>query len=69
MADQEDIMLMLGEIRGELKGMNKKLDSIDGIDERLRQNEVKASKNGAAAGGFMGIGIAIISEGVRHAFK
>jgi len=69
MADQEEIMLMLGEIRGELKGMNKKLDSIDGLDERLRQNEIKASKNGAVSGGAMSVGIAILVEGVKHAFK
>jgi len=69
MADQEDIIFMLGEIKGELKGMNKKLDSIDGIDERLRKTEVKASKNGATAGGYMSVGVAIIVEGIRHAFK
>ena len=69
MADQEDILFMLGEIKGELKGMNKKLNSIDGIDERLRQTEIKASKNGAVSGGVISVGIAIVVEGVKHAFK
>jgi len=69
MADQEDIIFMLGEIKGELKGMNKKLDSIDGLDDRLRKNEIKASKNGAVSGGVMSVGIAILVEGVKHAFK
>lgn len=69
MADQEEIMLMLGEIRGELKGMNKKLNSIDGIDERLRQTEQNAAKNGAYSGGLISIGISVLVEGIRHAFK
>ncbi len=69
MADNEKVMFMLGQIKGQLEGMNKKLDSIDGIDERLRQTEIQASKNGAVSGGAISVGIAILAEGIKHAFK
>ncbi|MBL1321547.1 MAG: hypothetical protein COA63_010880 [Methylophaga sp.] len=69
MADNGDVLLLLGEIKGELKGMNKRLEKIDTLDNRLRDVEVKAAKNGAISGGVAGIGIALIVEGAKAVFK
>ena len=73
MADNEQIMLMLGEIRGELKGMNTQLGTMQGqlktVDERLRHNEIKAAANGVVAGGATALGITLIIEGAKAFFR
>ena len=39
---------------------------IDGLDGRLRQVEQKAAVIGAASGGAMALGTALIIEGLKH---
>jgi len=69
MADDEKIMFMLGEIKGELKGINSKLDKVDQMDNRLRGVQIDAAKKGAVAGGASGVGIILIIEGIKAFFK
>lgn len=73
MADQSEVMYMLGEIKGQLEGVKKSVDttskSVVSMDKRLRTVERSAATYGAVGGGLVGIGIAIISESVKAAFK
>jgi len=68
-SETNDISMMLGEIRGELKGINKRLDKVDSMDKRLRSVERKSAVNGAISGGAVSVGLFIISESVKAAFK
>jgi len=74
MSSDPALMLMMGEIRGELKGIrdsqtrqDEKLDTIDG---RLRKVEIKAALNGAVtgsiSGGIVGLGIFLIKESAKN---
>lgn len=69
MADEKDVLLLLGEIKGELKGVNKRLDKVDDIDKRLRVVEKKAAVNGAISGGVISVGIVLVMEGLKAAVK
>lgn len=68
MADQRDVLLLLGEIKGEITGIKHRLDKVDAIDSRLRDVEVRAAKNGAISGGVVGVGVALIIEASKAAF-
>lgn len=70
-------LMMLGEIRGLVRGLKDGQEAMDGrmgrmearlegMDDRLRQVEQKAATIGAGAGGAMGLGVALIVEGVKH---
>lgn len=73
MADQDEVMFILGEIKGQLDGVKKSVDSqsksLVGIDKRLRTVERTAAVHGAVGGGIVGVGIALISESVKAVFK
>lgn len=69
-------LLLLGEIKGIVQGLrdgqvatNERLDKIDerfeGFDRRLRHVEQRAAVFGAASGGAMAIGTALIIEGIK----
>lgn len=61
---QDDRML---QIEQRIEGGNKALgERMDGIDGRLRTVEQKAAVNGAISGGAMGIGMALIVEGLKQ---
>ncbi|MBI3771426.1 MAG: hypothetical protein HY272_01785 [Gammaproteobacteria bacterium] len=71
MSGNDQVMLMLGEIKGELTGIRSAVDKqgvkIDGIDDRLRNVETQAARNGMVAGGVSGLGIMLIAEAVKAA--
>lgn len=52
---------------------NKKIDKlgerIDGIDGRLRVVEQRSAVVGAVSGGAMGVGVALIVEGLKYWIK
>jgi hypothetical protein len=81
MAEPEQLrtqeLLLLGEIKGIVQGLkegqdlqNKRFDKIDGrldgMDRRLRSVEQKAAVIGAASGGAVAVGMAMIAEGLKH---
>ncbi len=63
MADRDEHTLLLGEIKGKLdlviSGQERQDEKMGSIDDRLRRVETKAALNGAAAGGVVGLGIAL----------
>ena len=70
--NNNEIGLILGEIRGELKGIHQaqskqhaKLESIDG---RLRTVESKAARNGLVMGATAGVGVALLVETIKSVF-
>lgn len=73
MADQDEVMYMLGEIKGQLNGVQRSVDAqgatIASVDKRLRKVEKSAAVHGAVGGGLVGFGVALISESVKAAFK
>jgi len=73
MAEQDEVMFMLGKIKGQLEGVQKSVDaqnvSVTNIDKRLRTVEKSAAVHGAVGGGLVGVGIALISESIKAAFK
>jgi|GEM_PF-2402636 len=69
MADNGDVLLLLGEIKGELKGVNQRLDKVDAMDARLRAVETKAAINGAYSGSAAAVGVLLITEAVKAAFR
>lgn len=69
-------LLLLGEIKGLVQGLkdgqdatNERLDKIDGrmdsMDGRLRAVEQRAAVIGAASGGVMALGTALIVESIK----
>lgn len=77
---QRDELILLGKIDGKLdglkdqlqqqvKGVNDRLDAQAGqlasMDKRLRTVEQKAAVLGAASGGAMAVGTALIIEGLK----
>jgi hypothetical protein len=83
LAMQQQQLLLLGEIKGIVQGLqagqqatNARLDKLearidermDGIDTRLRHVEQRAAIFGAASGGAMAIGTALIIEGLKAWF-
>ena len=70
-------LILLGEIKGIVNGLRDGQAAhqaalgalsarIDAIDGRLRVVEQKAALTGAVSGGIMGIGVALIAEGLKH---
>lgn len=75
--DDNQTHYMLGEIKGIVEGLRDgqdaqakrfdKLDGrIDGLDSRLRNVEVRSASYGAVSGGVMGIGMALLIEGLKE---
>lgn len=75
--DRSAELMLLGQIHGIVQGLRDgqkeqndrlaKIDErIDGMDGRLRAVEQKAAVTGAISGGAMGVGVALIVEGLRH---
>jgi hypothetical protein len=73
-------LLLLGEIKGIVEGLRdgqaaaaKRFDNlddrIDGMDTRLRAVEVRSAAFGAVSGGVMGIGMALLVEGLKEWLK
>lgn len=69
----DDIMRALGRIEGRLDGIEdwqkEKGAKIDSIDQRTNKLEIKAALNGAVSGGVVSVGIALITAGIKEAFK
>lgn len=65
----DQIMFMLGEIKGQLKGLGDTVAGIDGkvdkIDGRLRKVEVRAAINGGVTGGVAGIGLSLLAAKIK----
>lgn len=63
--DQDQIALMLGEIRGDLKSLNNRVvgqsKKLDSIDKRLRAAEMNAAGTGAVVGAVVAIGTSLIA--------
>jgi hypothetical protein len=74
-------LLLLGQIHGLVQALkdgqdlqHRRMDQLeekvdnrfDGIDTRLRMVEQKAAVVGAASGGAMALGTALIVEGIKH---
>lgn len=70
-------LVLLGEIKGIVEGLrdgqtehNRRFDGldtrIDGVDTRLRAVEVRSATYGAVSGGVMGIGMALLVEGLKE---
>ena len=63
-------LLMLGEIKGKLDGIEKKLDThgkvTNSIDGRLRKVEQRSAVIGATSGGIMGLGVALIIQAIKQ---
>ena len=70
--NNNEIAMILGEIRGDLRGIktaqNKQHETLTVIDDRLRTVEAKATRNGLVAGGAAGVGFAILAESVKSIF-
>lgn len=66
---ERDELLLLGRIDGKLDGIKEHLGKQDSrlneIDKRLRNVEQRAAVLGAASGGAMAIGTALIIEGMK----
>lgn len=62
-------MRALGRIEGQLDGIktiqSEQGTTIRSIDKRVRKVEIKASINGATAGGLMGIGVSLLVAKVK----
>jgi len=69
MAENEDVMFMLGEIKGKLDAMDKRFDAVEGMDKRLRKVEMRAAMNGATTGGIMGVGMSVLVLSIKEALK
>lgn len=78
--DRTSELLLLGQIHGLVQGLKdgqdkqtERLDRIEGrmdtIDGRLRTVEQKAAVSGAISGGAMGIGVALLVEGLKQWMK
>lgn len=70
-------LLLLGQIHGLVQSLkdgqdltNRRIDQLagrfDALDGRLRNVEQKAAVIGAASGGAMALGTALIVEGIKH---
>jgi hypothetical protein len=70
-------LLLLGQIHGLVQSLkdgqdltNRRIDALanrfDSLDGRLRNVEQKAAVIGAASGGAMALGTALIVEGIKH---
>jgi hypothetical protein len=70
-------LLLLGQIHGLVQSLkdgqdltNRRIDQLSGrfdaLDGRLRNVEQKAAVIGAASGGAMALGTALIVEGIKH---
>ena len=66
---ERDELILLGKIDGKLDGLkehlNKQDTRLNEIDKRLRAVENRAAVLGAASGGVMAVGTALIIEGLK----
>ena len=80
MADNEQVMLMLGQIQGQLKGIDDRFDSVESqlstqgkltasIDKRVRYVERTSAVHGAVSGTVAGVGVSIVIAYVKEFFK
>jgi len=73
MADDDQVMFMLGEIKGQLEGMNSSIKetktAVEKMDTRVRKVETRAAINGAVTGGTFGLGISLITMSVKEMWK
>lgn len=62
--------LLLGEIKGKLDSLHVTVTGMDGkmdgLDNRLRDVEKKATLHGAMSGGVVGIGVSLLIEGLKN---
>lgn len=69
MSGNEQVMLMLGQIRGQLDGLSgavTKIDStVEKIDGRLRKVEMRAAINGGITGGVAGVGLSLLTAKLK----
>lgn len=70
MSDTNDQLLLLGEIKGIVQGLqagqqahSEKLDAMDG---RLRSVEQRAVVSGGVSGGVIAVGMALVTEGMKQ---
>ncbi|MBA4709559.1 hypothetical protein [Aquitalea aquatica] len=70
MPDHEELQRALGRMEGKMDLMlarqNIHNDRIDKMDGRLREVEIRASKNGAISGAMAAIGTAIAAEMIKR---
>lgn len=73
MSDIDEVSMLLGEIRGELKGINSRLDTqsetLTGINKRLVTVEKRTVRHGAYAGIGVSVGVNVIVAAIREAMK
>ena len=73
-------LLLLGQIHGLVQALkdgqdrqNRRMDGFDtrfdGLDGRLRQVEQRAAVYGAASGGAMAVGTALLGEAIKQWFR
>ncbi len=62
-------LLLLGEIKGKVESQDATMQShgelLQSIDSRLRDQELKHATAGAATGGVVSVGIALLIEGLK----
>lgn len=61
--DDQKITLLLGELRGEVRAMNKQVARNTEVLDRLELNSVKS---GGTAGTLAGVGVALIIEALKQ---
>lgn len=69
----DQLSRILGNIEGELKGINQRLDaqgeSITGIRDHLHEVDKRTVRNGAIAGLGVSIGVNVIAESLKAYMK
>lgn len=66
----DEVTRALGRVEGKLdcleKGINANTESIKGLGKRIGHLEVTAARSGALAGGFAGVGFALLTATLRQ---
>jgi len=76
-ASNEDVLLAIGELKGEVSGIKtmqkSQGDMITRIDDRVHKNSVDGAKAGAkygaAASVFVSVGVTMLTESIKNAVK
>lgn len=62
--------LLLGEIKGKLEALTRKVDGVDckldGLSCRVGRLEIRSATHGALAGGIVSVGMAILLEKIKR---
>ncbi len=70
MITNDKYTLLLGEIKGKLDALHTQVGGMDGklddVGKRVGRLEIKAASHGAMAGGFVAVGIAVITEKLKR---